>query len=106
MEKELYLDLLKKVLIDYHRIDKTEYQPLNYRNSDANSSILTMLDNLVGKKSLSICRRINQTHETRLEGQDWPLYADSMVGLKRLENIEFCANQVDQRPSNLPPDDN
>jgi len=32
----------------------------------------------------------------RTEGQDWPLMAHTMIGLKRLNNIEFCATDVIQ----------
>jgi len=33
---------------------------------------------------------------TRTEGRDWPKTAHTMIGLKRLNNIEFCATDVIQ----------
>lgn len=35
-----------------------------------------------------------QITEDRLNGRDWPEKAYTMIGLKRLTNIEYCANQV------------
>jgi hypothetical protein len=40
--------------------------------------------------------------ETRIEGHAWPLLADTMIGLKRLENLQFCAEDVLAR--NVPGD--
>lgn len=32
--------------------------------------------------------------QRRIEGREWPLRAHTMIGLKRLENIKFCVNDV------------
>jgi hypothetical protein len=32
--------------------------------------------------------------EIRAEGRDWPAYAHTMVGLKRLDNVQFCVEDV------------
>ena len=58
MASSLYIDLLKKALIDLHRIED--------------------------QKQL----------DDRLNGRDWPLHADTMIGMKRLENIEQCFRQI------------
>jgi hypothetical protein len=34
------------------------------------------------------------SEEQRIEGKMWPGYADTMIGLKRLENIQFCVQKV------------
>ena len=34
------------------------------------------------------------SEEWRVEGRDWPTEAETMIGLKRLDNIQFCAEQV------------
>jgi O-methyltransferase len=31
---------------------------------------------------------------TRAEGRDWPVDADTMIGLRRLNNLQFCIEQV------------
>jgi O-methyltransferase len=35
--------------------------------------------------------------QTRIEGRDWPAHAETMVGLRRLDNIEECVIDVIQR---------
>ena len=37
-----------------------------------------------------------------MNGRDWPAYAESMIGLKRMDNIEFCVN--DTIKNNIPGD--
>ncbi|MGH9027084.1 MAG: TylF/MycF/NovP-related O-methyltransferase, partial [Acidimicrobiia bacterium] len=39
----------------------------------------------------------------RAEGRDWPRYAQTMVGLRRLENVQHCVEQVlhDRIPGDL-----
>src|SRR3954466_9629840 len=32
--------------------------------------------------------------ETRAEGKDWPADADTMIGLRRLDNLQFVIQQV------------
>ncbi len=32
--------------------------------------------------------------EIRITGRDWPTNADTMIGLKRLENIEYCISEI------------
>lgn len=54
MTKDLYLELLKKVLTD----------------------------------------QINHPSEARLDGTDWPENGFTMIGLKRLENIQMCATKI------------
>lgn len=32
--------------------------------------------------------------DVRAEGRDWPLFAQTMVGLKRLDNVQYCVEQI------------
>jgi O-methyltransferase len=38
--------------------------------------------------------RARQPKVDRIEGRDWPVLAHTMIGLKRLNNIQFCIEQV------------
>ncbi len=39
--------------------------------------------------------KIQKTNELeKLEGRIWPRYAETMIGLKRLDNIQFCIESV------------
>lgn len=91
MSNQLYIDLIKKVLIDYFRIDQTEYWPVK-------SNLFTkLLENTLfslKRRKYKLCHeRIYQLSE-RIEGRDCPRYADTMIGLERLENIEYCFNEI------------
>jgi len=89
-----YLQLLKWTLTDYHRVDKGEYKPL-YKNSKAfREFILISIDKLLRKRNLVLCKRVESTNQNRLNGNDWPSYSETMIGLKRLGNIEECLKDV------------
>ena len=102
----LYIDLLKKSLTDLHRMEHGEYKPLdsNYhsKSSSWKLNILRLFDRKLRKRQLAICRVINFNLEHRISGLDWPAYADTMIGIKRLENIEFCFREVIK--NNIPGD--
>lgn len=96
MNKSLYIELLKKILTDYHRMELGEYKPL-YSNHHATSlkfKLLLMLNKVLGIKGLSICVKQTSSQKDRLEGRDWPAYADTMIGIKRLNNIEDCFSNI------------
>ena len=67
-EKSLYLDLLKRTLTGMVYEDP----------------------------SISVRWRPQQYYdeETRRMGRDWPLYAHTMIGLKRLDNLQECMETV------------
>jgi len=54
------------------------------------------------KKGFTLCRKTNRTEEIRQQGGDWPFEAETMIGMKRLENIEFCFNGIIR--NNIPGD--
>jgi len=68
--KKLYFELMKKCLTDLIYADMQSQPVLRSNSFDRN-------------------RRMN--------GQDWPSYAHTMVGLKRLDNIQFCVEDVIKR---------
>jgi len=94
MENTLYIELLKKVLVDFHRMELGEYKPLYDNEGGWRSKTLHSFDKLLRKRNYAICQHLEYNPESRLEGKDWPPYADTMIGLKRLENIEFCFREV------------
>jgi hypothetical protein len=68
--QNLYLDLMKKCLTD-----------LIYAASQERPSIQS--------------EPFNETR--RLEGRDWPTYAHTMIGIKRLDNLQVCVENVLRR---------
>ncbi len=94
MQNKMYLDLLKKVLTDYHRLEYGEFKPLYSNNPSWKVKSMMQLDKFLHRWNLFICRKINYDPEVRKVGGDWPTYADTMIGLKRLNNIEYCMEQI------------
>ncbi len=81
---------MKKVLIDYDKIDSMEYHPLNIVNPNWKTFFLYPLDKLLRKRNFAICKLKFVAEEQRINGIDWPAHAKTMIGLKRLTNIENC----------------
>lgn len=95
MSDSMYIDLLKKVLIDYHRMEMGETPPIQ-RNKGHKPRywLLYLLENILKNSDFTIREKVPFNLEKRMTGRDWPAYAESMIGLKRMENIEFCVNDV------------
>src|SRR6266545_5013761 len=67
--EQLYLELLKKVLTNVIYSDPPA--PMNYWD-----------------------RRTEYDEQRRLNGEDWPSVAHTMVGVKRLDNLQACLERV------------
>jgi len=89
-----YIELLKNTLTDYHRMNLGEYKPIDLSNLTWKTRLLLKASNLLGKKGYAICRKVEFNKEYRLNGLDWPAYADTMIGMKRMNNLEFCVRSV------------
>jgi O-methyltransferase len=91
---QMYIDLLKKVLIDYPRIQYDEYKTLHSYTPNWRMNLLIRLDNIFRLRNFAICKRVEPVEADRIVGKDWPIYADTMIGLKRLDNIDYCLNKI------------
>lgn len=85
--RTLYLDLLKRTLTRYDLGD--ERFPLRGRNIVVRQ-VARLSDTLLRPLGLELCRYIPFDHQVRADGLDWPGTAETMIGLKRLDNIEAC----------------
>jgi len=95
MNNPVYIDHLKKQLLDAvnpERLEYGEYIPLDDNNFNWKLGLIRRLDKIFRKKNLAICK-FNST-KTREVGKDWPSYADTMIGRQRLENIQYCFQEV------------
>jgi len=88
-----YINLLKKMLTDYHRAGNKEYKPVSSAHGYV-SRKLRWLDRLLRPMNYVVSIVNNISEESRVNGKDEPMYADTMVGLKRLDNIEYCVRDV------------
>jgi O-methyltransferase len=92
--QSLYLELLKKTLIDYSKINSYEYHPLTIVNANWKTAFLFPIDKLLRKRNFAISKLKYVSREERLNGYDWPANADTMIGLNRLNNIEHCIRSI------------
>jgi len=93
--KELYLDLVKKSLTCslYEGMDGTAWSPRGF--------LRRWLLKLLAPADVRWSKP-TQTQE-RSEGLDWPLLAQTMMGFKRLDNLQSCVERAlaDQVPGDF-----
>jgi O-methyltransferase len=92
--EELYLDLLKQCLTRALFPERYErLRPSNPLKRLLYASISSALD----RDRLAVVHEARFDPDARAEGRDWPLEAETMIGLRRLDNIQFCATDVMKR---------
>ena len=102
VSQALYLDLLKKALTDYLHIDNAYANGAPSEHWTSKSA----LNNLRNKWLIGLLRRSHllvlkedrltpaERRRRREGGLDWPLMADTMIGLKRLDNLQSLCTAV------------
>lgn len=94
---ELYLDLLKKCLT--RSIFGEKYRSLP---ADNGNLLLKTVGKWLATQDLQIVRAAKFDRRAREEGLDWPEEGETMIGLKRLQNLQDCITDVVQQ--NVPGD--
>ena len=56
--------------------------------------LVSMLSRLFRVIGIQLCQERNFTERQRAEGQIWPAYAHTMIGIRRLENLQQCIEVV------------
>jgi O-methyltransferase len=92
MPEELYLGLMKQCLT--RMLWQEKYRPMATSLSGWRSFVLGPLQSLVRRAQLELVHVEPDRTEAREEGRDWPLEAETMVGLKRLDNLQQCVTSV------------
>lgn len=90
-----YISLLKDVLID--KTNATRYQLTPYPPGQGGSvkrMAINTLINTLAKKKLVITGVIKDGEALRENGLGWPINGYTMIGTKRLNNIQYCIEQV------------
>src|SRR5580704_3828545 len=88
---EPYLDLMKKCLTRY--IFPETLRPLRRPSHPKRAllwAIYPPIATILEKNGLSICRHVNFEPDVRAEGLDWPPAAETMIGLRQLDNLQSC----------------
>ena len=89
-----YLELLKKMLIDYDQIGKEEYHPLTQVDRQPRNALLFLLDKWLRSRNYTICKTKKVLADQRLNGLDWPARAKTMIGYHRLTHLEQCVHRI------------
>jgi O-methyltransferase len=95
---DLYLELMKKCLTRY--IFPETHRPLVRPLWGAGPLACTagflysLVQPVLAAKDLKIFRCQPFDAPRRADGKDWPAEADTMVGLKRLDNLQFCVTEA------------
>lgn len=93
---ELYLDLMKKTLA--FTLWPEPPRPLTFyydRLNPLTRALLLTIHRILKFKHLNLFHEITFTPDQRIEGTiSYPGYADTMIGIKRLDNIQYCVEAV------------
>ena len=88
MPEKLYLDLLKKSLsFTLWPEPPTPIMTHNHQRSLVKRLLIAGISKVLKPFNLGIVKNINVTQDARTEGRLWPSYAETMIGLKRLDNL-------------------
>jgi O-methyltransferase len=96
--RELYLDLLKRA-ISHTLYTRTDVGRALAGRNQITRFFLRQLD----RRGLMVLRELDDAESLRDEGRDWPLFGQTMIGRKRLDNVQWCVEDVLERgvPGNL-----
>jgi O-methyltransferase len=83
---ELYLDLLKKCLTRY--LFGEGHVPVVPQRGTLKHLLFRPVRSWLAAKDMEVIRHAPFDQQVRAEGRDWPAEAESMAGLRRLDNLQ------------------
>jgi O-methyltransferase len=89
--RELYIELLKRVLTRYGFSDE-DWRELYLAR--APYSVLQPVLHMLRKRGIVIGRAAKYDRRHRACGLDWPVHAETMVGLRRLDQLHQCIRTI------------
>lgn len=94
--QSLYLDLLKKSLSFtlWPEPPVPVSHPMFGRRKKVRFAAYSAVDSILERFGLGLVRDRAVTDHQRENGEVWSTYADTMIGLKRLENLQNCVETV------------
>ncbi|MDQ6613544.1 MAG: TylF/MycF family methyltransferase [Actinomycetota bacterium] len=87
----LYLDLLKRCLT---RFDLDQDLAPVVPGTPVRRRVWAELSRLLERRDILTFRRMAFQPRLRESGLDWPAHAETMIGLKRLDNLQRCIEDV------------
>jgi len=99
---DAYLDLLKRCLTGY-LYDESSHEPITLEELPSpglrrprkwlRNLLYRRLVRYLDKRGYQLAYRARFDAEKRERGEDWPTIAYTMVGLKRLDNVQWCIDE-------------
>ena len=86
------IDLLKRILTRF--IGQEEFAEIFYHKRSWQEKVFAPIKAVLNTKGYVMCKRVPFDPAARTVGIDWPPGAETMVGLRRLDNIEHCVKSV------------
>jgi len=91
----LYLDLMKRCLTRY--VFGETHRALSPHRGTLLGRIYDPLRRMLASRRLELVRKCEFDPEARANGRDWAFEAETMIGLKRLDNLQACCVDVIRR---------
>jgi hypothetical protein len=93
--EQLYLDLLKKTLsFSLWPEPPVPIAAFNEGRPAWKRGLIGIMSGLAAAARMELVKPARVTAAEREEGRNWPSYADTMIGLKRLDNLQSCIESV------------
>lgn len=89
---ELYLDLLRRCLTRYGF--EQPYEPVCQRTVSVKAFAFNLMARHLLRRGMTIMRENRYAPQDRHEGRDWPVHAETMAGILRLDNMQACIEGV------------
>jgi O-methyltransferase len=92
---KLYLDLLKKTLsFSLWPEPPIPITLFNETRSPLKRTGVSLVSRALAARDLALMKQRNVTDHQRDNGQFWPLYADTMIGMKRLDQLQAAIETI------------
>jgi len=93
--ESLYLDLLKKSLTRYLFPEK--YRPVAGERGSVRGFLYEPVRRVLASRRYQLVRAQRVDAEARFEGRDWPGEAETMIGMRRLDHLQKCIEDILER---------
>ena len=92
--EQLYLDLMKKTLSFTLWPEPPEPITTLYRTTHVKKFLASVTSKVLDKGNLQLVKKSGFSQNQRIEGSVLPRYADTMIGITRLDNLQYCIEKV------------
>jgi O-methyltransferase len=95
MPEDLYLELMKHTLsFALWPEPPVPIDTFNYRRPLFKKLAVSFISRILRSNQLQLVEQRDFSPHQREQGMIWPAYAETMIGLKRLDNLRFCVETV------------